>query len=506
MNQIVTTLDWFRLLPPEVVESHPLLMIYQTFMLARRGEFERVETILANAEASIKTMPGSQKIDEYKILICGMRAFMANLRGDSEKAIQFSLGISPVTRNQVTTSYIMARAQLAVAYLETGDISSAERVFTDIVQWAQESQDVYYAILTNKELAEIWILRGRLSQAEQLYKQMYNWIQQTVQKPALYNGLIKVYEASLLIEKNDLESARRLMREDIESILSVWRTTSLYFGYTVMAYLYTGFRDFQQARVAIEKAVHWVTSQSLYLRNRSMVQACQVNLWLAEGNLAEAQNWTQSNFPQIPTDLPFIRELDHICLARILVASCRWAEALDLLQRLAFEAEAGKRFGRLLKINILRALTLDGLGRFKEALELLDGCLYFAYPEGYVRVFLDEGQPMKMLLAQWLAHASAGSLRDYAIHLLAQFDAEPHVATVAQEKASPACSLVEPLSQRELEVLHLMALGRTNQEIAQQLIVAPGTVKAHTASIYRKLDVANRTEAVARARQLGILP
>jgi LuxR family maltose regulon positive regulatory protein len=104
-------------------------------------------------------------------------------------------------------------------------------------------------------------------------------------------------------------------------------------------------------------------------------------------------------------------------------------------------------------------------------------------------------------------------LRDYAIHLLSQFDAEQHVGTAAQAKVSPAGdpsassgqALIEPLSQRELEVLHLIALGRTNQEIAQQLIIAPGTVKAHTASIYRKLDVANRTEAVARARQLGIL-
>jgi len=113
---------------------------------------------------------------------------------------------------------------------------------------------------------------------------------------------------------------------------------------------------------------------------------------------------------------------------------------------------------------------------------------------------------MRLLLAQWLAHARADSLQDYAIHLLTQFDAEPHVVTAAQEKASPACSLVEPLSQREMEVLHVMALGRTNQEIARQLIVSPGTVKAHTASIYRKLDVANRTEAVARARQVGILP
>jgi LuxR family maltose regulon positive regulatory protein len=136
----------------------------------------------------------------------------------------------------------------------------------------------------------------------------------------------------------------------------------------------------------------------------------------------------------------------------------------------------------------------------------LTKCLALAEPEGYARVFLDEGQPLHMLLAQWLAHDSASPLRNYANRLLSHFDAEPPVVMTPQEKASPADSLVEPLSQRELEVLHLIALGNTNQEIARQLIVAPGTVKAHTASIYRKLDVANRTEAVARARQLGILP
>ena len=113
---------------------------------------------------------------------------------------------------------------------------------------------------------------------------------------------------------------------------------------------------------------------------------------------------------------------------------------------------------------------------------------------------------MQMLLAQWLAHASPGPLRDYAIQLLSHFDAEPQVVTALLKKASPTGDLVEPLSERELEVLHLIAMGRTNKEIAQQLIVSLGTVKAHTASIFRKLDVANRTEAVAQARQLGILP
>jgi len=119
---------------------------------------------------------------------------------------------------------------------------------------------------------------------------------------------------------------------------------------------------------------------------------------------------------------------------------------------------------------------------------------------------MHEGPPMQTLLAQWLAHASSGPMRDYSIRLLSQFEAELQTIKAIQEKIYPAETLVEPLSPRELEILNLIALGKTNQEIARQLVVSPGTVKAHTASIYRKLDVANRTEAVARARQLGILP
>jgi len=177
--------------------------------------------------------------------------------------------------------------------------------------------------------------------------------------------------------------------------------------------------------------------------------------------------------------------------------------------------------GRVLEILLLKALAMRATGDAEQALLTLTTCLALAEPEGYLRIFLDEGGPMQMLLARWLAHARPGPVRDYALGLLSHFG-EPDVATVAQEEASatsdPSASyvvshvelseqaLVEPLSPRELEVLHLVAMGRTNREIAQQLIVALGTVKAHTASIYRKLDVSNRTEAVARARQLGILP
>jgi LuxR family maltose regulon positive regulatory protein len=170
--------------------------------------------------------------------------------------------------------------------------------------------------------------------------------------------------------------------------------------------------------------------------------------------------------------------------------------------------------GRAIEIRLLLALALQRGGDPKQALVALERSLALAEPQGYMRVFLDERQPMQLLLTRWLAHADHSSLRDYVIHLLSQFEGElPEAATTPERlslsgdlAASPGQALVEPLSRRELDVLQLLALGKTNQQIAGQLIVAAGTVKAHTASIYRKLEVANRTEAVARARSLGILP
>lgn len=423
MNQIVTTLDWFKSLPPEAIESHPLLNIYQTFMLARRGEFERVEAILFKAEASIVSMAPSPKVDEYKILLSGMRAFIANLQGIPENAIKYTQGIAPIPGGRPTASYYMVRVQLAIACLDMGDIPSAERIFAEIVQWAQRNQDVFYAVLTNKELAEIACIKGSLSQAAQLHRQMNDWIHRTVEEPALYDGLIKVYQANLLIEKNELDSACLILQEDIESLLSAWRSSSLYIGTMVLGYLYTALKDFPRAKFAVERSVQLVNAQSLYPRFKSMVQACQVNLWLAEGNLAEAQQWARMNFPQIPDQVPVVRELDALCLARVLVAGQRWEEALDLLQKLAASAESGKRFGRLLKIDILRALALQGLSRSVEALSLLDGCLSFSCPEGYMRVFLDEGAPMLSLLQSGMdaGRWQDAEIREYAARLLDAF-------------------------------------------------------------------------------------
>jgi LuxR family maltose regulon positive regulatory protein len=201
-------------------------------------------------------------------------------------------------------------------------------------------------------------------------------------------------------------------------------------------------------------------------------------------------------------------------LARAAFASGQIEESLCLLEPVTRRAQTAGHNGLAVGSLILTALAHQSKpgGIMLPALRALEEALALAEPDGYVRIFLNEGKPMQMLLAQWLAHASTGPLRDYANRLLSQSDVETHdevkgiVSPISDPSAESRQNLTKLLSQRELEVLHLMALGYANQEIARQLIVAPGTIKAHTASIYRKLEVGNRTEAVARARQLGILP
>jgi LuxR family maltose regulon positive regulatory protein len=158
----------------------------------------------------------------------------------------------------------------------------------------------------------------------------------------------------------------------------------------------------------------------------------------------------------------------------------------------------------VIEIWMLRALALRRRGESGPALAALGKCLELAGAEGYARLLLDEGQPMNALLMEWLTRSRPGPVHDFAARLLAAFEGSTLPSEAVPAKP-PADQLIDPLSRRELEVLQLMALGCTNQEIAVQLVVAPGTIKAHTASIYRKLDVANRTGAVARARQLGLL-
>jgi LuxR family maltose regulon positive regulatory protein len=333
-------------------------------------------------------------------------------------------------------------------------------------------------------------------------------------------GILHVAMSEVLVEQNDLEAAETHLTQGIE--LGKWsgRLDAVKNAAHVLSRMRLAKNDMVGALAAIREAETALVEPVAPLARADLL-AFKARVYIRQGAVSEAAQCVEAATRLAGKDRGQTQAIVTLAACRVLLAQHKPEEALAQLSQSLTEAEASGRRGVAIELRILRCLTLARLGKTQEATRQVEAdleCLLaMAEPEGYVRIFLDEGVPMQLLLAQWLAHAGNGSLRDFAIRLLAQF-AEPGAASAGQEKDLPTRGLidpedrpaknilVDPLSQRELEVLHLMALGRTNQEIARQLIVAPGTIKAHAASIYRKLDVANRTEAVARARQLGLLP
>lgn len=215
-------------------------------------------------------------------------------------------------------------------------------------------------------------------------------------------------------------------------------------------------------------------------------------------NLAEAARWAASREGELSGDgsPSLARDMQCLTLARVFIAQNRVADAAVLLDRMLDSAEAAERTERVIEILVLQAVTRQAQGNTAQAMLALSRALSLAEPEGYVRVFLDEGAPAVRLLRE---AESRGIARDYVRKLLSAFGED------TQAGSQLAAVLVDPLSERELEVLRLIAAGLSPQEIADKLVIAVGTVRNHVKSIYGKLDAHSRLQAVDRARALNLL-
>jgi LuxR family maltose regulon positive regulatory protein len=359
-------------------------------------------------------------------------------------------------------------------------------------------------------------IQGRLNRSCELYQQAAQWIRETGGQHLGASSLIEIGIADVLCEQNDLDSARVHVRRGLDLIHLWGKADDLILAYVTLARVELAQGKMSAVIEAVEKARRVIQTSGVFPEAPSAAELAQVKLWLARRDIPAASRWAASCQERLDSGDPFKfeNEVTYLTRARVLIAQNKPAEAVKLLLHLEGIASSAGRMGRVIEILLLQALALQLGGDPEHAIAALEKSLTLAEPQGYVRIFLDEGGPMQLLLARWLAHADNGALREYVIHLLSQFEVEPPDTVTGYERVSPTGgppvspeqALVEPLSARELEVLQLLALGKTNEEIARQLIVSRGTIKAHTASIYRKLDVANRTEAAARARDLGILP
>ena len=506
---------WIGKLKRELVYSRPWLCIYEAYSHSWFGELDEAARLLGEAEKRIRAKVSTPDVQSIWGHLVYVKSRVTAMRGDIHQAIEYCLE----ARDHIPASNLAlqldTRITLGYEYFLSGDYANASQILNETIQLGKTVGAIINTVAASCVMARLLANQGLLYKSYDAYQTAEQLIHAENGQHLGARSLVEVGVADLLCEWNDLEAALVHMNEGM-ALISMWdKADDLVLAYVTLVRIHLAQANYREAVKTVEKAVHLVQTRGVFSEARRAVEYARVKLWLAQGDLQAANHWVVSREECLGSDdiSDFENELIYISLARVLIAKNKPNEATGLLSHLEANARSEGRNGRLIEIMLLKVLAMQRMGDTEQAMNVLTKCLTLAEPEGYIRIFLDQGQPMQILFTQWLVQNNTSPLRDYAIHLLSQFEAEPQTLTPTQEKepstgdlpVSLRQALVEPLSPRELDVLQLIALGKTNQEIAQQLVVARGTIKAHAASIYRKLDVANRTEAVARARTLGIL-
>jgi len=359
------------------------------------------------------------------------------------------------------------------------------------------------------QLAQVQRARGRLDAATQTYEQLLKATAVPGRPPVPTLGLVYVGLAEVAYKRNELDSALRYVTEGITLCRQFLPGTPPVAGLVTLGWIRLATGDPAGALGAISEAEKaWRTTADLL----NPFPAQRARLLLAQGDVAAAVRWTHESGLRAGDEPRYPREPGYLVLARVLLAQERPAEALALLDRLHAAAAAQDRVGSVIEAGALRALALAACGHDADAVNALARVLALACPQGYVRVFADGGPPMAALLARLIAAQRAGqAAAGVPLGCLARLqraldvgNARPGPRSGTAPVAMPG--LVEQLTSRELDVLVMLAAGRSNQAIAGQLVVTLDTVKKHVSHLLGKLGAANRAEAVTRARQLGLIP
>jgi LuxR family maltose regulon positive regulatory protein len=383
---------------------------------------------------------------------------------------------------------------LAIAHYLQGEFGLASQLLNETITTGQTAQLALNTISAIALKTQLLRAQGALGQALRFCQEGLDLVNRRNWQDFPAIGYLHVVLGDLLRERNELNRAMEHLEQGIKLGQAGGNPFIVITGYVWLAWLRQTQGDMTGSLEAIRSALQLVQQHQVSRLLPLPPAACyQARLWIAQGNLAAARRWAQESGLN-PADCPvtFLHEVDCLTLARLLIAQGNLDAAETLLLRLNRAAAETERNGSLIEILILQAITFAAQNHSKEALSMLGQALGMAEPEGYVRIFLDEGAPMAGLLRQAVAkdlHAS------YALHLL---DAIGETVTAPQP-------LIDPLSQRELEVLRWLAAGYSNREIAQELVIAVSTVKKHISNIYGKMEVESRTQAVARARDLELL-
>jgi LuxR family maltose regulon positive regulatory protein len=512
---------WLSALPAESVRDRPRLCLAQAYAAAQSFQLEALEALLDDAERGFAVSGGEPYHDpagrRASVLanvpagIAFLRASLARLRGDAALAARYNRqALAQLGEDEWLMRSFVRWNETAVDWLD-GRLGPAERGLAEVLAERRAVGVLFAGFLPMRvwyDLGEVQRAQGHLDAALATYRQALDTFGESSQ--TALTGPVHVGLAQVLYERNELTAALDHATRGVTLCRQLAFTPALATGMAVMARIRHAHGDAAGALEAMGEAGQaGLSPQVITLFNP--VPSQRARLLMAQGDVHAAARWTTAAGlgPDDGPDYP--REPAYLVLARVLLAQHDPGPACTLLQRLLDAAASQDRAGSVIEIQALRALALAARGDHASALGALTEALTLARRHGYIRVFADEGAPMRALLTQLAAarpgqqHAARRIDPGYLAALVRACGPAGAVPPRIRAAAAPP-GLIEPLTGRELEVLRLLAAGKSNQRIAHDLVVALDTVKKHVTHVLGKLGAANRTEAVARARDLGLIP
>jgi LuxR family maltose regulon positive regulatory protein len=523
-RQEATIRSWLDQIPDEVVRARPVLATGFIGALMSRGEFDQVPGRLRDVErllhASMPDVAGGPRRPSELMVVD--EAELARLRGTLElywaglalvagdasgthrhaqQAIERATPDDHVTRAG-------ASALSGLAFWGAGDLEAAHRGYSTCVEGLRRAGHISDVLGCSVTLADIRITQGRLGEALATYESA---LQLASQQPVVLRGTADMYLgiSQIALERGDLPTARDYLGRAEELGEHLGLPQNPYRRRVAMARVLQVEGDCAGAIELLEDAERVYTGD--FSPNVRPIGALKAGILAAAGNVDHALAWAREHGLSHDDDLSYVREYEHITLARVLLAqyTARRSEAsleqaAGLLERLLAAAEQGERTGSVIEVLLLQALTQHARGDVAAALSALQHAMALAEPEGYVRVFVGEGAPMGSLLRRVAADRPTWA---YARRLVDVFGAggiavrAPSVALVPDPLAR---NVVDPLSERELEVLRLLASDLDGPGLARHLVVSLNTLRTHTRHIYAKLGVNSRRAAVRRAGELNL--
>ena len=513
--QLATWLGWVAQVPPAVLQARPVLSAQYAWALMDAGDLERSEAHLRDAErclaaagagaqqgpaADTMVVVDAEQFRALPAMIAFARAYHAQARGDVAAAV----GYARLALEQAPESHAVLRAQaavlLGVSAWASGEMEAAYGALDDWVQQMRRAGNRMFALVAIFGLIEIRVAQGRLADAVAEYRQAQRFAGD--QRQAM--SYLAISDALLRLEAGDRAGAAACLEEiraqGAQSPFIDWS----YRWHVARARVYQAEEQWAAALSQLDAAnrAHARTPVPEF----RPVAAIGARIDIRQGQLGRARAWARERGIGAQDALSYLHEYEYLTLARLLIAEYAQhraapalADAQALLARLLGAAGTGGRAASAIEILALQALAHAAQGGQALALVPLGRALELAGQGGYVQLFANEGPPMARLIAAALA---AGSAPAFARRLLAAFPgAAPPATALAADDPAP----FEPLSEREREVLALIADGLSNHQIAARLVLSPLTIKVHVRNIFAKLGVTNRTHAVARGRALGML-